>query len=133
MGRSITLKDKLYEDLQSFCKLNGIKINDFCNQAILSELNRRKFGDIPFGVISDDKTNEQKNEQISEQISERINDDLPKELVDDSKIPSKPIANEIIEITEPWPEPDEKSSLVIFDEKKEEKNENKEKNKKRRL
>lgn len=128
MGRSITLKDKIYEDLQSFCKLNGIKINDFCNQAILSELNRRKFGDIPFGFISDDKTNEQKNEQISE----KINYNLPKELVDVSKIPSKPIANEIIEITEPWPEPDEKSSLVIFDEK-EEKNENKEKNKKRRL
>lgn len=48
MAHSVTIDDKLYEDLKSYCQLNGLKINAFCNKWITEGLMMAKYGDTPF-------------------------------------------------------------------------------------
>lgn len=48
---SISIDDKLYEEIAEYCKLNSLKISTFCNDLLRNGLNNEKYGDIPFGVI----------------------------------------------------------------------------------
>ena len=48
---SISIDDKLYEEISEYCKLNSLKINAFCNKLLKNGLNTEKYGDIPFGMI----------------------------------------------------------------------------------
>lgn len=52
MGKHyITVDDKLYEDIASYCKLNNLKVNAYCCDLLRKEHNMLKYGDIPFGII----------------------------------------------------------------------------------
>lgn len=121
MKITITIKEKLYKDLKAYCNLNNIDIDEFCNNAISKELVEQKYGDIPFGVIGKDEKN-----------------DLPSIKIDESKIPSKLVSNEIIPVM-PMSEPDglsvikEIDEIVSSEKNKDEKNKETGKNKKRRL
>lgn len=54
MGKhTITIDDSLYNDISEYCKINGLKINAYCNSLLKREHNMSKFGDIPFGVFGD--------------------------------------------------------------------------------
>lgn len=80
-NKSILINERLYNEIKDYCSLNNLKIQDLCSDLLKKGLNELKYGDIPFGVI--------KNNEIEET--------LPKEdLVDESKIPSKLVANEIL-------------------------------------
>lgn len=48
MGHQITINDKLYDDIKSYCILNKLKITAYCNEALQNVLIRSKFGDAPF-------------------------------------------------------------------------------------
>ena len=95
MSHSITLNEGLYNEIKEYCDLNGLKPSNLCNDLLKKALTELKYGDIPFGVIKNERISEHKNEHINE----RINEELPNEnLVDVSKIPPIPIAYEILPI-----------------------------------
>ena len=95
MSNNITINEKLYNEINEYCDLNGLIVSDLCNELLKKGLIELEYGDIPFGVINDEYISERKNEQINE----LINEELPNEnLVDVSKIPPRPIANEILPI-----------------------------------
>jgi hypothetical protein len=52
---SILISEELFNDISSYCKLNGLKVNQFCEDMLKTLLAREKFGDVPFGVM---KTND---------------------------------------------------------------------------
>lgn len=54
---SIKIDDDLYDDILSYCKINNLKISEYCCGLLRKEHNKSKFCDIPFGVFSDDKEN----------------------------------------------------------------------------
>ena len=95
MSNNITINEKLYNEINEYCDLNGLIVSDLCNELLKKGLIELEYGDIPFGVINDEYISERKNEQINE----LINEELPNEnLVDVSKIPPRPIDNEILPI-----------------------------------
>ena len=95
MSNNITINEMLYNEINEYCDLNGLIVSDLCNELLKKGLIELEYGDIPFGVINDEYISERKNEQINE----LINEELPNEnLVDVSKIPPRPIDNEILPI-----------------------------------
>lgn len=99
MSHSISLSDKLYNEIKEYCDLNGLKPSVLCNDLLKKGLTELKYGDIPFGVIKNDRTEET----------------LPKtDLVDEHEIPDKLVANEIIPVM-PMSEPDGTSLLIGMD------------------
>lgn len=44
--------DKLYNDIVEYCKLNKEKINDFCQRILKEQLLIEKYGDTPFGNVT---------------------------------------------------------------------------------
>jgi hypothetical protein len=49
----ITITDEnLYNDIVEYCKLNGEKINNFCQRIIKEQLLIVKYGDTPFGEVT---------------------------------------------------------------------------------
>lgn len=66
----ITVDDKLYEDIASYCKLNNLKVNAYCCDLLKREHNITKYGDIPFGVIDEDSITFEKTLPLSEEKNE---------------------------------------------------------------
>ena len=49
----ITITDEnLYNDIIEYCKLNGEKVNDFCQRILKEQLLIIKYGDTPFGEVT---------------------------------------------------------------------------------
>lgn len=48
MSHQISINDKLYDEIKSYCSLNNMKITDFCNEALQNAIAYSKFGDAPF-------------------------------------------------------------------------------------
>ena len=46
--KSIQNEEELHSEFVEFCKLNGLKVGDFCSEAIKNWLQLEKFGDAPF-------------------------------------------------------------------------------------
>ena len=46
--KSVQIDEKLHAEVTEFCKINGIKVTDFCNDAVKNWLQNEKFGDAPF-------------------------------------------------------------------------------------
>ena len=51
MSHTVSINDKLYNELKEYCDLNKIKVSSFCEEMLKKALNEAKYGDIPFGVI----------------------------------------------------------------------------------
>lgn len=56
MAHNITINDKLYDDLRSYCHLNGLKISTFCNDCISKALTIAKYGNTPFMNYDEEET-----------------------------------------------------------------------------
>lgn len=54
MAHNVTINDTLYDDLRSYCQLNGLKISTFCNDCISKALTISKYGDTPFMNYDDE-------------------------------------------------------------------------------
>ena len=46
--KSVQIDEKLHAEVTEFCKIKGIKVTDFCNDAVKNWLQNEKFGDAPF-------------------------------------------------------------------------------------
>lgn len=44
----ITINDSLYKELYEFCKLNNLKLTEFCNILLKKSLLIEKYGETPF-------------------------------------------------------------------------------------
>ena len=98
-NHTITINENLYSEIKQYCDLNGLKPSVLCNDLLKKGIAELKYGDIPFGVIK----------------NERAKEALPKtDLVDEYEIPNKLIANEIIPVI-PMSEPDGTSLLIGMD------------------
>ena len=51
MSHSITIDDKLYNEIKDYCNLNNLKVSTLCSDLLKKALNELKYGDIPFGLI----------------------------------------------------------------------------------
>ncbi len=69
-AHSVLINNDLYEEIKEYCGLNGIKPSILCNNLLKKALTELKYGDIPFGIIKNERITEQKNEQTNEQINE---------------------------------------------------------------
>lgn len=68
---SILINGDLYEDISSYCKTNGLKINAFCEKMLKQLFMTEKYGDIPFGQVKEEnltirKIAEKETEILSE-------------------------------------------------------------------
>ena len=98
-NHTITINENLYNEIKQYCDLNGLKPSVLCNDLLKKGITELKYGDIPFGVIK----------------NERAKETLPKtDLVDEYEIPNKLIADEIIPVI-PMSEPDGTSLLIGMD------------------
>lgn len=98
-NHTITINENLYNEIKQYCDLNGLKPSVLCNDLLKKGLTELKYGDIPFGVIKNDRTEET----------------LPKtDLVDEHEIPNKLVADEIMPVM-PMSEPDGTSLLIGMD------------------
>ena len=57
----IQINNDLYKDIQTFCKMNSLKIADFINEMVEKQFLVEKYGDISFGTI-----NHSSNRKISQ-------------------------------------------------------------------
>lgn len=89
---SISINDKLYNDIKDYCKLNKIKVTNFCNELLEKSFNNLKYGDIPFGVVEQFKGN-----AVPVQYDVPIENHI--EPIEIENIPVRPVANEILHIT----------------------------------
>jgi hypothetical protein len=48
---TVKIKDKLYNEISEFCKINSIPIVEYVNEKLKAAIINDKYGDIPFGVI----------------------------------------------------------------------------------
>lgn len=69
MSHSISINDKLYNEIKEYCDLNKIKVSSFCEELLRKSLNEVKYGDIPFGHIGSEHINEQINELNESSLS----------------------------------------------------------------
>ena len=68
MGKkSIQIEEELHSEIAEFCKLNGIKLGDFCGAALKNWLSIQKFGDAPFFVNSHLRSAEEPKEEKEEE------------------------------------------------------------------
>ena len=73
--RAIMIRSDLYEEIAEYCKLNGLKIQEFCNEALQKLISNEKFGDVPFGTIKDGelpiiKSTEQEQTPITQETEQ---------------------------------------------------------------
>ena len=64
--KSILISEGLYKDICSYCELNELNVNQFCEDMLKKLFAREKFGDVPFGSIKDEDIiiNNQKTEEV---------------------------------------------------------------------
>lgn len=91
-AHSVLINNDLYQEIKEYCDLNGIKPSILCNDLLKKALTELKYGDIPFGIIKNERITEQKNEQTNEPQSapfvsaEKAEEPIEKIQEDDKKI-----------------------------------------------
>lgn len=50
-GKTVRIKDSVYNQISEYCKLNNITISDFCTNQLEKAILTEKYGDTPFGTI----------------------------------------------------------------------------------
>ena len=64
--KTITISERLHNDIAEYCKFNGMKISDFCEKLLSDGFMLEKYGDAPFMQKQNNKTEEiQKDETIN--------------------------------------------------------------------
>lgn len=67
---SISIDAKLYSEISEYCKINGLKVANFCNELLSNAFSVEKYGDIPFGVFKNEPQIEEKEEEMSVEVKE---------------------------------------------------------------
>lgn len=67
-GSSVKIEAELYKEILEYCKVNGLKINKFCNDLLREKFMIEKYGDVPFGIFDDNKVSELKPEPKIEEV-----------------------------------------------------------------
>ena len=63
--KTITISERLHNDIAEYCKFNGLRISDFCEKLLSNGFMLEKYGDAPFMQKQNNKTEEiQKDETI---------------------------------------------------------------------
>ena len=52
--KSISIDEKLYSEIKEYCKLNGLKLNEFVESLLRKTFTLEKFGDVPFGKVDEE-------------------------------------------------------------------------------
>lgn len=50
-GKTVRIKESVYNQISEYCKLNNITISDFCTNQLEKAILTEKYGDTPFGTI----------------------------------------------------------------------------------
>ncbi len=81
-SRITIIDDKFYEKIVEYCKLNGLKISEFCTNLLKEAFALEQYGDVPFGLPETVK------EWYTEEILEEKKEELPPsaETVTDTKV-----------------------------------------------
>ena len=88
----VTIKDKLYKEIFSYCELNNLDVNEFINDLLKKNFMIEKYGEKP-GIRK-----QQNSEPINEPISEPINEPIKKDVDKKTKEKfTKDVKEELIE------------------------------------
>lgn len=80
----VTIKDRLFKDIQSYCSINGLDIETYINDILKKSFMIEKYGEKPCV-----KPVKEKTEPINESKKESINEPIKTEIVETKK--TKPI------------------------------------------
>lgn len=53
-GHSVIINEDLFLEIKEYCRINGLKVSELCNEILKDGIKKIKYGDIPFGIISDE-------------------------------------------------------------------------------
>lgn len=80
----VTIKDRLFKDIQSYCSINGLDIETYINDILKKSFMIEKYGEKPCV-----KSVKEKTEPINEPKKEIINEPIKTKIVENQK--TKPI------------------------------------------
>lgn len=75
---TIEISEKLFKDIEKYCELNELKVNEYIEDLLKKSFTVEKYGDRP--VIS--KTHKKNGEPINETIKELINEPINTDTVE---------------------------------------------------
>lgn len=90
--KSVSISEKLYQDIKEYCVFNGLRFNDFVEEILTKQFNIEKYGDSPFAFMEKqlmDKPPIEKQVSTEETTSELSNEDIYY-VLDDRKMEIKP-------------------------------------------
>lgn len=92
---TIQINGDLYEKLFNYCKLNKLKVSQYCNELLERLFNVDMYGDIPFGKIisSDEKQAETVCEIEDEVIIEEKVQEKAQEIVTENHVENNKSVN----------------------------------------
>lgn len=64
--KTIRVHEDVFNDISDYCKINGLKIVDFCSEKLKEAVLVEKYGDTPFGVMINKKQNDTMTKKIEE-------------------------------------------------------------------
>lgn len=119
------LDKHVYDNINEYCKLNGLKTRDFIHKLLIDAFNKEKYGDSPFSfgkkiedVSEEKKTYTEVNENVIDttKLTEKNNDLV----VDDFNdiISSKITKNQIVEPSVQVSQKETKSEEIVRKPKK---------------
>ena len=77
---------KLHNEIKEYCKLNGLKMNEFINHLIKKSFNIEKYGLSPFSPRNDMFVPEEKEVVIVDKVPTVIDEETTIELVDNEEV-----------------------------------------------
>ena len=92
----VTIKDKLYKDIVSYCELNGLEVNGFINDLLKKNFMIEKYGEKP--GISKSQVSELLNELLKPEID--AVKEMEKLLAVESKRAAREATKDIIQKSE---------------------------------
>ena len=84
LKHSVLIDENLYNEINEYCKANGIKVSGFCNKELRKAIALEKYGDMPFGKIRDTfpPYEERKPQIVAEPIVETKKQELEKAITE---------------------------------------------------
>ncbi len=101
MARITITDDKLYEKLVDYCKINSMKIGDYCTKLLREAFNSELYDDVPFGVpTSADEPEPEVKEEPKQETLKQIDVWVEGRTIFEQDVKPEPVKEEEVEVKE---------------------------------
>jgi hypothetical protein len=70
--KTIRIREDVYNKISDYCKLNNLKITDFCSEKLENSILIEQYGDTPFGTMIETKQETKKLEEKPVKIEKPV-------------------------------------------------------------